>query len=132
MNKITITINDIITGIKADDLKLTDNELDPLKTKILNGALGWTNTYLNQTYTLETIPIGLDEIIINISQETLNIYNFQMDTPIIDTENFKITTYIKQVITEDIKTRLAPYKKRVTIGVFSLTPNTTITEDTVE
>lgn len=129
----TISINNIITGIKSDDLKLTDEELDTLKTQILNSTLAWTNTYLKQSYSLETVPLGLDEIIINISQEILNIYNFQMDTPVIDTENFKITTYIKQVITDDIEKRLKPFKKGITIGVFSLTPNTTITdEDVVE
>lgn len=124
-------ITDIITGIKADDLNITTQEYNTLKTRILNSTLEWTNTYLRQEYTPETLPDGLKEIILTITTEILNTYVFQMDTPVIDTENFKITTYIKQVITEDIKLRLDPYKTKTPIRVWSLTPKPVIIEEDV-
>lgn len=118
--KKNMTVSDTIKvfcGVQdpTEDLNITEEEYDTLITYYIASVTDWLEYYLDKEY--ETLPSGLELIVIEMVSNIINNEMQRQDLPVMDTEDAPTQQKIDAVVSEDIMLRLKPYKKKQRITV---------------
>lgn len=115
-----MTVSDTIKvfcGVQdpTEDLNITEEEFDTLITYYIASVTDWLEYYLDKEY--ETLPSGLELMVIEMVSNIINNEMQRQDLPVMDTEDAPTQQKIDAVVSEDIMLRLKPYKKKQRITV---------------